>query len=70
MKSDLRELYQATQTLFEAFHYLQPRMQRELSADEPLNPETLAGCVLHACMAKVMGEIRRRKSGSRRELVA
>ena len=65
MKSDLRELYQATQTLFEAFHYLQPRMQRELSADEPLNPETLAGCVLHACMAKVVGEIRRRTSGPR-----
>jgi hypothetical protein len=68
MKSDLRELYQATQTLFEAFHYLQPRMQRELSADEPLNPETLAGCVLHACMTKVMGEIRRRTSGSRIKL--
>ncbi len=68
MKTDLRELYQATQTLFEAFSYLQPRMQSEVAAEEPLNDETLAGCVLHACMTKVMGEIRRRTSGSRMEL--
>jgi hypothetical protein len=68
MKTDLREMYQATQTLFEAFCYLQPRMQDEVADEEPLNAETLAGCVLHACMAKLMGEIRQRRSGSRIEL--
>ena len=64
MKTDLPELYQAAHSLFRAFTYLQPRMQSEGTVAQPMNAETLAGCILHACMAKLMGEIRQRKAGS------
>jgi hypothetical protein len=65
MKTDLQELYQGAQTLFRAFSYLQPRMESAGTQAQPMNAETLAGCVLHACMAKLMGEIRQHKAGSR-----
>lgn len=70
MKTDLQELYQGAQTLFRAFSYLHPRMQSEGSRAQPMNAETLAGCVLHACMTKVMGEIRQHRTGSRVGLTA
>ena len=63
MRTDLPELYQAAQSLFRAFTYLQPRMQSAGAQEQPMNAETLAGCVLHACMAKLMGEIRQRTAG-------
>ena len=65
MKTDLRELYQGAQTLFRAFCSLQPRMESAGTQPQPMNAETLAGCVLHACMAKLMGEIRQHRTGSR-----
>ncbi len=64
MKNDLREMYEAAQTLFRAFCYLQPRMTSAGKQAQPMNAETLAGCVLHACMAKLMGDIRQRTAGS------
>ena len=54
MKTDLGELYEAAQTLFRAFAYLQPRMESRGEQAQPMNAETLAGCVLHACMAKLV----------------
>jgi hypothetical protein len=70
MKTDLRELYEATQTLFRAFSYLQPRMERAGTEAQPMNAESLAGCVLHACMAKLVGDIRERTAGSGIRLAA
>jgi hypothetical protein len=64
MKTDLQELYQGAQTLFRAFSYLEPRMKSPGSRAQPLNAETLAGCVLHACMATLVGEIRQHRTGS------
>jgi hypothetical protein len=55
MKTDLRELYQGAQTLFRAFCYLQPRMESAGTQPQPMN----------ACMAKLMGEIRQHRTGSR-----
>ena len=49
--------YHAAQTLFRAFCYLHGRMTPQHSKTHP-NPEFLAGCVLHACLAQLLGEIR------------
>jgi hypothetical protein len=64
MKTDIRQLYLAEQTLFRAFCYLHPRMEDAGSVSVPMNAEALAGCVLHACMAKLMGEIRKLRTGA------
>ena len=58
MTSNPRKLYEATQTLFRAFHYLLPRMKgRGLALSQPMNPEALAGCILHGCMSRVVREV-------------
>jgi hypothetical protein len=58
MTSNPRKLYEATQTLFRAFHYLLPRMKGGgLALPQPMNPEALAGCILHGCMSRVVREI-------------
>ena len=58
MRSNARKLYEATQILFRAFHYLYPRMRGgALAPPEPMNPEALAGCILHGCMSRVVREI-------------
>jgi len=60
-----RELYAATQTLFRAFHYLQPRMcGGSLSPARPMNAEALAGCILHGCMSRLLREIQARRAQS------
>lgn len=58
MKTDLHQTYQAAQTLVRAFSYLQPRMQGGGPQARPMNAEALAGCVLHACLARLLDEIR------------
>jgi hypothetical protein len=56
------ELYKATQTIFRAFNYLSPRMKGGgLSPPQPMNPEALAGCILHGCMARLVREIQARR---------
>ena len=61
MTSTLR-LYVATQTLFRAFHYLQPRMEGgSLAPPQPMNSEALAGCILHGCMAQLVRELQQRR---------
>lgn len=56
--TDPRELYAATQTLFRAFHYLQPRMRGGgLAPPRPMNAEALAGCILHGCMSRMLREM-------------
>jgi hypothetical protein len=67
MRNDPQQLYLAAQTLFRAFCYLHPRMQGNAQA-EPVNSETLAGCILHACMAALMGEIRQRGAAARMQM--
>jgi len=53
------ELYQVTRTLFRAFHYLKPRMRGgDLAPPTPMNAEALAGCILHACMSRLVREIK------------
>ena len=55
------ELYDATRILFRAFHYLKPRMRGgDLTPPAPMNGEALAGCILHACMARLVRELQQR----------
>ena len=62
MTNNSQELYEATKTLFRAFHYLQGRMRGgQLSPPQPMNAEALAGCILHACMSRLVREIRQQK---------
>jgi hypothetical protein len=49
--------YRAAQTLFRAFCHLHRRMKPADPMSHP-NPEFLAGCVLHACLATLLAEIR------------
>lgn len=70
MKSDPRDLYEAAQTLFRAFSYLHLRMQNAGPNSEPMNAEALAGCVLHACMARLMAEIRQQREEARVQTAA
>ncbi len=56
--TDPVELYAATELLFRAFHYLQPRMRGGgLAPPQPMNAEALAGCILHGCMSRVVREL-------------
>ena len=56
------QLYQATRTLFRAFHHLQGRMKGgTLAPPQPLNAEGLAGCILHGCMAKLVRELQQQR---------
>lgn len=58
MKADKQKLYQATETLFRAFHHLQPRMRGgALAPPAPMNAEALAGCILHCCMSQLVREL-------------
>ena len=58
MTTDKQKLYRATQTLFRAFHYLQPRMRGgALAPPMPMNGEALAGCILHGCMSRLVREL-------------
>ncbi len=58
MMTDKRQLYRATETLFRAFHYLQPRMcGGGVALPQPMNAEALAGCILHGCMSRLVREI-------------
>ncbi len=58
MTTDKRKLYRATETLFRAFHYLQPRMRGgDLAPPQPMNGEALAGCILHSCMSRLVREL-------------
>ncbi len=58
MTTDKRKLYRATETLFRAFHYLQPRMRGgQLAPPQPMNGEALAGCILHGCMSRLVREL-------------
>jgi hypothetical protein len=53
------DLYDATRTLFRAFHYLKPRMKGgDLAPPAPMNGEALAGCILHACMSRLVREMK------------
>ena len=62
MTTNTLKLYRATQTLFRAFHYLQPRMSGgTLAPPQPMNAEALAGCILHGCMSRVVRELRLRR---------
>lgn len=63
MNSKKEERYEAAQILFAAFSYLHPRMQGGRAWSKPMNAEALAGCILHACMARLMGEIRAQGAG-------
>jgi hypothetical protein len=59
MTTNTLRLYRATQSLFRAFHYLQPRMEGgALAPPQPMNGEALAGCILHGCMAQLVRELR------------
>jgi hypothetical protein len=61
--TDNKELLTATQILFEAFNYLQPRMRGgSLSPPQPMNPEALAGCILHHCIGRVLRDIQALRS--------
>jgi hypothetical protein len=61
MTGNTLQLYRATQRLFRAFHYLQPRMKGGfLAPPQPMNGEALAGCILHGCMAQLFRELRQR----------
>ncbi len=52
------DLYDATRILFRAFHYLRPRMKGgDLAPPAPMNGEALAGCILHACMSRLVREL-------------
>jgi len=63
--SDAKDLYEATEMLFQAFHYLQPRMRGgSLSPAQPMNPEALAGCILHGCLGRLLREIQAQRSQS------
>jgi hypothetical protein len=56
------QLYRATQSLFRAFHYLHPRMEGgSLAPHQAMNGEALAGCILHSCMAQLVGELQRQR---------
>ena len=58
MMTDKRQLYRATETLFRAFRYLQPRMRGgALAPPRPMNGEALAGCILHGCMSRLVREL-------------
>ena len=59
MTNNAQDLYQATRTLFRAFHYLQGRMRGgQVAPPEPMNAEALAGCILHGCMSRLVREMR------------
>ena len=65
---DARELYAATEMLFEAFNYLQPRMRGgSLCPAQPMNAEALAGCILHGCMARLVRELQAQRAEGRRK---
>ena len=58
MMTDKQQLYRATETLFRAFHYLQPRMcGGGVVLPRPMNAEALAGCILHGCMSLLVREL-------------
>ena len=62
MTTDTLQLYVATQTLFRAFHYLDPRMEGgALVPPQAMNAEALAGRILHGCMAQLVTEIQQRR---------
>ena len=62
MTSNTLQLYRTTQSLFRAFHYLQPRMKGgALAPPQPMNGEALAGCILHSCMAQLVRELQQRR---------
>ncbi|MFI5116458.1 MAG: hypothetical protein ACHP8B_07130 [Terriglobales bacterium] len=66
MMTDKRELYRATETLFRAFHYLQPRMRGgALAPPKPMNAEALAGCILHGCMSRLVRELQEQAAPGR-----
>lgn len=57
------ELYDATRILFRAFHYLKPRMKGgDLAPPAPMNGEALAGCILHACMSRLVRELQEQRN--------
>jgi hypothetical protein len=63
MLTDKPELYRATETLFRAFHYLQPRMRGgALAPPLPMNAEALAGCILHGCMSRLVRELQQQSN--------
>jgi len=65
--NDAKELYSAAEILFQAFHYLQPRMRGgSVSPSQPMNAEALAGCILHGCMARLLRDIQVQRSQSPR----
>lgn len=64
MNLEKQRRYEAAQVLFAAFSYLYPRMEGGHARSQPMNPEALAGCILHACMAKLTIEIRAQAAGS------
>ena len=58
MSRRIQEVHQAAHTLFQAFVYLEPRMQGgTLVSPQPMNAEALAGCILHGCLARLVGEL-------------
>ena len=66
MMTDKRRLYRATETLFRAFHYLQPRMRGgALAPPLPMNAEALGGCILHGCMSRLVRELQKQASPGR-----
>jgi hypothetical protein len=66
MTTDKQQLYTATETLFRAFHYLQPRMRGgALAPPQPMNAEALAGCILHGCMSRLLRELQEQASTGR-----
>ena len=64
MTSNPRKLYEATQTLFRAFHHLLPRMKGGgLALPQPMNPEALADASCTGACRAWSG--RSRRNGSR-----
>ncbi len=58
MATNPTDVFKATRMLFRAFAYLQPRMEGgSLAPPQPMNPEALAGCLLHGCMARLLREV-------------
>jgi hypothetical protein len=63
MLTDKQQLFRAMETLFRAFHYLQPRMRGgALAPQQPMNAEALAGCILHGCMSRLVRELQEQAS--------
>jgi hypothetical protein len=64
MTRSQRKIYAATQILFRAFTYLEPRIEAgEKLPAETMTAEELACRILHGCMVRLLGDIRQKGQG-------